>query len=105
MISPTCQLQIIYRKPRSDELYQRVLDLPGPIETSGVNFQSDDAFRARVTRAFRAAIVSDHAASNEAWSDQNPDAWSLHTYGDEADGYQIIAVFGLGARPRALVEG
>ena len=48
---------------RSDSLFQKVIELPVPIETSGVDFQGDEKFKARVAAVFHALCVANAQAA------------------------------------------
>ncbi len=101
LISATKKLQVIYTMAGAAGLYQKVVDLPDFIETSGVDFNSDPEFKARVEAAFRGQIVADADAAYKSLDTR--ETWPTRANGTEADGHTIVAVFGLGARPKALI--
>lgn len=74
---------------------------PGYIETSGKDFQTDVVFQERVRLAFKGSHLAGFETANAWENSQDPEAQPLRTNGDEAE-LEIIAVFGLGARPKAL---
>lgn len=101
LISPAKQLLIVYTMPRVTGLFQIVIELPEAIETSGVDFNAVPGFREMVEKTFRAAIVHQAEAFYRA-THQKRDL-RLDANGDEGDDKTIVAVFGIGARPKALI--
>jgi NAD(P)-dependent dehydrogenase (short-subunit alcohol dehydrogenase family) len=101
IISATKKLQVIYTMAGTTGLFQKVIDLPDVIETSGIDFNSDPAFRAQIEAAFRGQIVAEADAAYKSLDTR--ETWPLRANGTEADGHIIVAVFGLGARPKALI--
>lgn len=103
MIAPTTELTVLYkfRAGHGENIYQCRLTVPA-FETSGVNFNDDDAFQGRVLALFVARQMR-QAADLYAWdNEQQPDARPLEVHGDEVKGKRIVAVYG--QRPKALIE-